>query len=541
MMKVSPMLQGLLVACLLAAASAGNGFSTTSTSDVAPSQTLSNAVLASSAFKGAAFTATQTCNATCLTSLKAMRLAAYNGTCDQCTSSTGNSSIASWGTSGTNCIACAATWNTYVSACSGGANKPCFNFQTVASGSTPNSIASLMTQQTAGGALGDVYDFLSSYTSAISTCSDMVDYVINYAFTTANDPLYGVGGVPDCPVAGSTNTTCSAACNSDWLGLQTLCTSGSIVQYDYNGLPGGTAAPQNTFLPINIVLNYIVNGTAYGPWNNNTASGADAAMLLTDPSCVASAWLNSVNSAGSTDAVAMDSSSPIPTVTATSSLNISAAVAALPKPTSATMTCLQAANLFNVSTTTGNCAQCTSDTGHAIGCAASCPACAADFNNVQSACGPLGDSTLQPTFALVYSWAQNLLFSPQNFTFGDCYIQLVSTMLQPAAAQCSDYMTYMVYYSQSAFMVCAELCDCAPISVERLTCCIVCYRLLPTTRRTTAPTAPSPRPTPSTLPPGPAPQAARRTSPTWRAATTPPRSSSRASSTRCSLLRGRRL
>jgi len=382
--------------------------------------------------------------------MKTMRLSVFNGTCDLCTSNTGNLSIASWGAT---CPACAAQWNNYSSSCAGGTNKPCFNFNIVANGALPNSLAGLMTVAT-GSSSGDVYDFLSAYTSTISTCSDMVDYVINYAFTTNNDPLYGTAGVPDCPVYGGGNSTCSAACNADWSALQMLCSSTSQIQYDYNGMPGGRAAPQGTVLPIATVMTYILNGTAFGPWNNNTASGADAALLLSDASCVAASWLDGLGGISMGAPAAPPSSMP----SMPGSLNITAVAATAavnnPAPTPAGTTCLQAAALFNTSTTTGNCNQCLSDTGLAGGCAVNCANCANDINIVQSACGPTGDSTLQLTFALVSSWAQNLItVGAGNFTFGDCYIQVASTMLLPAAAACSDYLTYMVYYSQSAYMV----------------------------------------------------------------------------------------
>ena len=295
-----PALSLLVAACLLAAVTAQ---STTTSSDVGSNQTLLAQQTAATPFAGAVLTATNLCTPACQTSFHAMRQSAFNGACDACTSNTGNSSIASWGPFSTNCTTCAAQWNNYTASCAGGANKPCFNFNVVANGATQGSLANQLTTST-GAALGDVYDFFSTYTTLISTCSDMVDYVVNYAFTVANDPL-NTPAVPDCPVVGGANQTCSTACNADWTILQALCTPGSTIQYDNNGMPNGQAAPLNTFLPVATVMSYILNGTAFGPGNNDTATGVDAALALSDPSCVASSWITSFASTGAPATVSM--------------------------------------------------------------------------------------------------------------------------------------------------------------------------------------------------------------------------------------------
>ena len=93
------------------------------------------AITAGSAYAGAIFTATETCTSSCFAAWYTMKYSASYGACDACTSNTGNSSIASWGPSSANCTTCANQWASYSSSCSGGANRPCFNWQTIGSGS----------------------------------------------------------------------------------------------------------------------------------------------------------------------------------------------------------------------------------------------------------------------------------------------------------------------------------------------------------------------------------------------------------------------
>jgi hypothetical protein len=370
-----PALSLLVAACLLAAATVQ---STSTSTDVGNNQTLMSLLTAGSPFSGTILTATNLCTPACQSSFQRMRTSAFGGACDACASNSGNSSIASWSGNSTSCATCAVQWNNYSSSCAGGSNKPCFNFNTIANGAAPGSLTSLMTVA-AGASSGDVYDFFSTYTSLISTCSDMVDYVVNYAFTMANDPL-NAPAVPDCPVVGGANLTCSMACNADWTILQALCTPGSTIQYDNNGMPNGLAAPQNTFLPVATVMSFILNGTAFGPGNNNNAIGVDAALALSDPSCVASSWITSFASTGAPATVSMSAAMPpVPAaiaVAVAATLGAGNAVANTPPapagtpvvtappantvavaPAPATMTCAQAAAAFTISSNTGNCAQ----------------------------------------------------------------------------------------------------------------------------------------------------------------------------------------
>ena len=396
-----------------------------------------------------------TCNSTCRTAYKAMRLSAYNGSCDLCASNTGNSSLASWSTNSTNCAACAQTWQNYSAACSGGANKACFNFDVIANGNL-KSIANLLTQSTAvpSGA-GDVYDFFSQYTNAIATCSDAFDYLAGYALTTNNDPLFpaGVTG-SDCPVQGASNLTCSAACNNDWYLLADLCQTQTVIQYDNNGLPGpngvSVAAPPDTFITIELALQYLLNGTAMGPYNNNTLTGSgDAPYVLTDASCVASNWFTTFTD-GTTGiglSTSSDASTPIPTTVL--GINTTAMVA---KPAPASTTCLQAAAIMNTSVAPGgSCDACLSDTGSAGGCFANCPLCASVFTTYIDACGATGDNTLQPTFALASYWAGQLQTVAGNFANGDCYLNMVEQIMMPLAAVCSDYVASLALSSLTIF------------------------------------------------------------------------------------------
>ena len=383
-----------------------------------------------------------------------MRLSAYNGSCDLCASNTGNSSLASWSTYSANCSACAQTWQNYSAACSGGANKACFNFNVIANGNL-KSIANLLTQSTGAPNAGDVYDFFSQYTNAIATCSDAFDYLAGYALTTNNDPLYpaGVTG-SDCPVQGASNLTCSAACNNDWYLLADLCQTQQLIQYDNNGLPGPTAsspsvvAPPNTFITIELALQYLMNGTAMGPNNNNTGSG-DAPYVLTDPSCVASNWFTTFTD-GTTGiglSTSSDASTPVPTTVL--GINTAPLVAT---PAAANTTCLQAAAAMNTSVAPGgSCDTCLSDTGSASGCSVNCPICGGVFTTYIDACGATGDNTLQPTFALASYWAAQLQVVAGNFTYGDCYLNMVQQIMTPLAAQCSDYLASMAMSSLTIF------------------------------------------------------------------------------------------
>ena len=291
-----------------------------------------------------------------------------------------------------------------------------------------------------------MYDFFSGFTSLIGSCSDAVDYVVNYALTTAYD---SVNGSPStvCPTSKSTNTTCSAACNNAWNLIQYYCAPGAPVQYDFNGLPGGAPAPVNTFIPIEVVVNYILNGTAFAPNNDDylgTNSGAQALpLVVSDVSCVVSAWLGQVLPDGSTS-IDLGAGTP-PTLTPNA--NGAPPLVAAQPPAVGTdaappMTCLNAAVAMNASTSSGNCALCLSDTGSPAGCAAKCPACGADFANLQNACGATGDSTLQLTYNLMANvWADNLLQVVGNFTLGDCYV-LAMTLAEPLAATCSDFFDW---------------------------------------------------------------------------------------------------
>ena len=325
----------------------------------------------------------------------------------------------------------------------------------IADGSNPVSLASLMTTAS-GVAGGDVYDFLSGFTSLIATCSDAVDYVVNYALTTAYDPATPVTGSV-CPTSKSTNTTCSADCNAAWTLIQYYCAPGAPVQYDLNGLSGSTIAPVNTFLPIEVVVNLIINGTAFGPYNDDYAgngSSTNLPLVLSDASCVASPWLGQVLPDGSTSIDLSGPSSPLPPqANGAPPLVAAAPPAAVGTDAAPSLTCAQAAAAMNTSTATGNCFQCTSDTGNPLACLSSCPACAQDFAALQSACGATGDNTLQLTYNLVANvWADNLLQVAGNFTFGDCYIHAMQ-LAEPLAATCSDYFDYMVSYSQTNIWV----------------------------------------------------------------------------------------
>ena len=251
--------------------------------------------------------------------------------------------------------------------------------------------------------------------------------MINYAFTTANDPLNSAAA-PDCPTTSSTNVTCSAACNADWNLLATYCWNGMYVQYDGNGLPGGQIAAPNTWLDLASVFNLIFNGSAFGV-NNDTASGVDAGILVTDPSCVASFWYGQIMPDGSSTIDMGPSNWTAPS----------------------NLTCFAASAALNISTATGNCFACTADTGNPMGCQVECPACWADVTNVQDACGQTGDSTYTLTYNQVANvWGDNLLQVVGNYTMGDCYLYAM-TMAQPFAAQCSDYFDYMTAYSQTIF------------------------------------------------------------------------------------------
>jgi len=316
-----------------------------------------------------------------------------------------------------------------------------------------------MTSASSGNNLGDVYDFLSGYASLIATCSDAVDYLVNYALTTAYDPATGTQGAP-CPTSKSAvaSPTCSASCNAAWNILNYNCAAGQLVQYDYNGLPGGVVAPPNTFLPIEVVVNLILNGSAFGPNNADYAGGTDLALVVSDPTCVASSWLGQNQPDGSTTVnmnapvaqqVPVNVNGPAPVGMPPAPLG---AGMAAPTPM-ATLTCQQAAAAMNTSTSTGNCAQCLSDTGSPLGCMANCPACASDWNALQAACGLAGDSTLQLTYNLAANvWADNLLQVGNNFTMGDCYLHAM-VFAEPLAASCSDYFDYMTSYSQTNFFV----------------------------------------------------------------------------------------
>ena len=226
----------------------------------------------------------------------------------------------------------------------------------IADGSNPTSLASLMTLANGSVVGGDVYDFLSGFTSLIGSCSDAVDYVVNYALSTAYDPATGGTGSV-CPTSKITsNTTCSAACNSAWNLIQYYCVPGAPVQYDFNGMPDGTLAPVNTFLPIETVVNMILNGTAFGP-NNDDYAGTGVQNLplaLGDASCVVSAWMGQVLPDGSTS---IDLNGPAPSVPPGNANGAPALVTQAPVaagPTGApAMTCSQAASAMNLSTASG--------------------------------------------------------------------------------------------------------------------------------------------------------------------------------------------
>ena len=125
--------------------------STSSDYDAGENTTLINALTANSPFANAVFTASNLCTNTCQQALQNISGAVSNGgSCDKCTSNTGNSAITSWGGSSASakCQACAARWNAYNASCNTPTvpqNKPCFNFQVIADGSNPTSLASLMT------------------------------------------------------------------------------------------------------------------------------------------------------------------------------------------------------------------------------------------------------------------------------------------------------------------------------------------------------------------------------------------------------------
>ena len=434
--------------------------STESDYDAGENSTLMAQLTANSPFANAVFTATNLCTATCQAAYVNMTMAtSTNGACDQCTSNSGNSSLAAWSANSTKCGQCAAKWNTYNASCNTPAtpaNRACYNFQVIADGSNPTSLASLMTVGT-GATLGDVYDFFSGFASLVATCSDAVDYAVNYGLTTAFDPAGGAQGAP-CPTVKSASQTCSSACNSVWNMLQYNCQANQLVQYDFNGLPGGVAAPANTFLPIETVVNLILNGSAFGPFNDDYNNGnvlQNLALSLSDPTCVASAWLGQILSDGTTS---VNMNGPVaqqaPVSVNTAMMPTAAPAPVLaggPTPAPAAMTCALAAAAMNTSTSTGNCAQCLSDTGNGQGCLANCPQCANDWSNVVTACGATGDSTLQLTYNLAANvWGDNLLQVAGNFTFDDCYIYAM-TFAEPLAATCSDYFDYMTSYSQTNF------------------------------------------------------------------------------------------
>jgi len=430
----------------------GNGYATSTSTDVGNNVTTGTFIP----------TAVNTCSSTCSAAFKAMRLSAFNGTCDLCASNTGNSSIASWGPSSGNCTACANTWNNYTAACTGATNKACFNYNVIGNGNARDSFANILAQSAGAGNAGDVYDFLSTYTQTLATCSDVFNYLVSYALTVNNDPLYPATATgSDCPLVGASNLTCSAACNNDWQLLALFCQNQQLIQYDYFGLPGVTAgsvvaAQPGTFLPAEIAIIYLLNGTALGPYNNNTNTGTGrTGYALNDPSCVASQWVKvfqdgntGIGLSTTTDAVA-----PANLTQLGAGYGINAAAAVIP-PIPANITCLQAAARMNTSVAPGgNCDSCLSDTGSANGCFANCPACASDFTAYTDACGAAGDATLQPTFALASYWVAQLQSVVGNFSYGDCYLNMVQNIMTPLAAQCSDYIASMVLSTENIYNV----------------------------------------------------------------------------------------
>ena len=355
-----------------------------------------------------------------------------SGQCDLCASNTGNASAFLTNNS-TACAGCATAWNTYVTQCSGGSNKACFNYYQISSSQNPSSYANLVQQSTGvngsntltGG--GDVFDFFSQYyvgaQSSTISCSDLFDYMFGYAETLNNDPPAAAPG-PNCPVVGSNTTTCSAGCNAELAIVYARCKASDLVQYDGNGFPNNTVAPVGTFVTAQQAWTWFLNGTAMGPNNNNLGLANGGAVNATDgavnlTTCSVSGWTS---------------------------------FATLPDYTASGLTCQAAIAAFTTSANSTNCDACLSNAGIPQACMSNCPACGCDYNNTLTACASTPAASGLNYSLVGNTWAPALATAAGGASLyvsnADGY-DLVSQWSRSVVGSCSDAFDLLVQYSET--------------------------------------------------------------------------------------------